>query len=237
MSIKTSALSACMVWALCSFIHVGAASGDAGEALTRRDVLSLLPKGIDMEDKAEIEKYQRLLDLGEKAYPALAQLLDETNDPLLAGRILAVFVDSSGDKEVPVVAIKKFLAKIPGDDDEAVIVRLLAVRALGRVGSVDDRDAVYELLEDSNEKVRINALRALSTLGTAEDGPRIEQYMERLKSRMSAVEISQDYSLIEADKVIGKLESKHFHSASVTNKTIPRSGREKPDGVPDEGAR
>lgn len=216
-----------MVGIICLPCFSGTTNEQDTASLTKEQVLQLIPQGIDFEDKKEIERYNKLVSMGERAYPGLVQLLEDTkdrvepNNRLLISTILSVFINSRGDKRVPIEATKRLLAKTKGEEKAAVDIRIIAVMCLGKIGRPEDRECIFSLLEDRDEKVRINALRALSKLGNEGDVKRIQDFLGKRKAQLTDDEIGKDYSLKEAEKVIEELKQKKNRGASQqsTNET------------------
>lgn len=176
---------------------------------TKERVLELLPQGPDMLGQRLVENYQQLVSLGTNAHPALAEILDETSDPIVISRILGVFIESEGDKGVAIAATRKLLAKYQGrQNSDADDVKVAASTCLGQIGKPEDIYSLIPLLDDGDEGVRINALRAIAKLGCESDVKRIQAFLQQRKARLTADEVAKDYSLKEAEKVIEQLKQK-----------------------------
>ena len=96
--------------------------GEQTERLSRVEILALLPRGIDMLDANDLAGYNKLVSIGPYAHEALGEELLRVDDWITASRIIAVFVDSSGDKSVALKYLNRFL-ELPGNDDMWPAVR------------------------------------------------------------------------------------------------------------------
>ncbi len=189
---------------------------------TKERVLELLPQGPDMLDRRDVANYQQLLLLGTNAHPALAEILDETSDPIVISRILAVFAEAQGDKGVPIAATRKLLVKYQGKQNrDADDVKIAASTCLGRIGKPEEINSLIPLLDDGDEGVRINALRAIAKLGRASDVKRIQKFLQQRKARLTADEVAKDYSLKEAEKVIEQLTQNAKKVSPASNGAMP----------------
>lgn len=184
----------------CLYANVGQ---NERKDLSREEVLALLPLGLDMLDFNEIAKYQALVSLGEQAHPILADYLDEITDPILISRILAVFVEGSGDKSFARLTVKKLLSQHHGLQTKASNdIKVAAITCIGRIANPDDTEAILPFLDDANESVRINTIRTISKIGLDADMAHIQKFYHTRRSKLTLDEIRRDFSLKEAEKVL-----------------------------------
>jgi HEAT repeat protein len=186
---------------------LGQASLANGETpLTEQQVRELLPTGVDMLDSTDAGNYQRLVDAGPRAHKALAELLNETDDPVLIGRIFSVFAESSGDKTVALSAVTNVLGRYKGHDTpEARKVRIYAAQTLGKIGSAAEMPVLQDMLQDSDERVRVNVIRALSKSDDAERLKILEKFVESRSESSSAEALGRDRSVQEAREAVGRM--------------------------------
>ena len=83
--------------------------GDEEKILTREEAVRMLPYSVEGDAPGEHETFLRLVEIGESAYPALAEELLETNDSSKIASIVGVFVSSKGDKTMPLQAMIRFV--------------------------------------------------------------------------------------------------------------------------------
>lgn len=176
--------------------------GPDKEAIKKK--MALLMQGDDWEDKDAIAGFKEIVDLGAAAYPALAELLEATNEPVPVGNILSVFIESKGDKRIAVDATKKLLRREPAETDASV--RIEAVNALAQIATTNDASALVPLMADPSEAVRVNVMRALSKLGTTNELVRIEEYLTLRKAQMSQSDLQKDQSFHEAQKALDSVK-------------------------------
>lgn len=96
--------------------------GEETEVLSREEILTLLPRGIDMEDANDITRYNKLVARGSSAHEVLGEELLRVDDWITASRIIAIFVDSSGDRSVAMKYLNRFL-ELPRSNDKWPAVR------------------------------------------------------------------------------------------------------------------
>lgn len=163
---------------------VGLSTGSAlgQKALTKDEVVRLLPQGIDMLDHEQLNNYNQLVELGGRAYPGLIELLAEVDSSIMVSRIVSILVQSEGDKRQPRAAIKSILVRFPSGEREDIWCRIFALTALGRIGTIEDVASVTPFLDDADEKVRVNALRTLGLIGDEESAKQIEMRIERWRA-------------------------------------------------------
>lgn len=194
------------------------AIGEDGPQLTKEQVLDLLPMGVDMLDSTATDNYDRLVDAGPRAYPALAELLNETDDPIIIGRIFAVFAESTGDKTIALSAVTNVIGRYRNlDTAEARKVRVYAAQTVSKIGS--EADAVVllqELLQDSDERVRVNVIRALSKMDNERVLAVIEKFIASRRAVASEESIAKDRSVQEAKTVVDRI-NRERHDGGIHN--------------------
>jgi len=104
------------------------------EPLSRDEILALLPRGIDMEDANDIARYKRLVALGPSVHELLGEELLRVEDWTTASRIIAIFVDSRGDKAVAQKYLERFL-KLPRNGNTWSLIRWQATEAIKKLQS------------------------------------------------------------------------------------------------------
>lgn len=143
--------------------------GDEKRALSREEVLALLPQGPDMLDDVDAQRYQALLEMGERAYSGLLDVVEVSTNYITTGRALAVLRESTGDKSEAVSRMKHILVeKATRHGKEADRILMQLAEALGEIGNASDMKALYPLIDHSNERVRIISIRAVARRGGAE---------------------------------------------------------------------
>jgi len=168
----------------------------------------------DMMDENAVTAWRELIDLGEEAYPAVLEILDETDDPMIASRALAFFIESSGDKRPAIEAIGRVLERTEGQGRDAISLRVNAVMALGKIGGEEDCALLYPLLYDKSERVRINVMRTLAGLGNRETVERIEASLAERTDGWAEEEIRKDYSVGEGRKAVEAIQARLSQTGS-----------------------
>ena len=178
-----------------------------GDALDLQQVKAQMKEYMaldDLEDESALAQQQRILELGSSAYPVLAELLDETEEAVAIGRILGVFVEGKGDKQIAIGATKKLLGRNP--DKSSAEIRILAVITLAKIGNPKDVDAMIPLIGDSSEFVRVNVMRALSRLGNTNELSHIEQYLALREAQTSKDDLQKDLSFHEGQMAVESIK-------------------------------
>jgi HEAT repeat protein len=173
---------------------------------SKEDVLYLLKPRAGMTGPQVVANEALARSMGEKAYPALAEALAETSDPILVLTILRTMTDSEGDKKAPFAAAKKLLERFQGDEPNAPVIRVAAVRAMGEMARPEDRELLFPLLEDRDEGVRLTAWQMLERLCYVDEGDRLQAYYARRAKLLTPAELDSDPTLREARKVIVSVE-------------------------------
>ena len=88
------------------------------ERLSPSEVLAILPRGVDMDDARDIENFNKLVKMGPAVHGILGEKLLSVDNPFTAGRIVALFVSSTGEKTVARKYLERFLA-LPGGNGHA----------------------------------------------------------------------------------------------------------------------
>lgn len=176
----------CCQWLLIGMVAVTCASAgeeQMAEPLSKEEVLTLLPQGLDMDDEADAGRYSALVEKGEIAYPALIAVIRESNDPIILSRALAVLRESSGNKSEVARQLKQIIGERVGRGGKDADRMLMAtVEALADIGSEADMKALFPLLEHSSERVRIIAIRSIARRGGAD----AKKVLQTAKSKISA---------------------------------------------------
>lgn len=205
MSNKTN-ISVILVTALCSLLlafSFPASAADDQPLPLEEKVKSLLPVSDDLHDEDEIARLDELIAMGDIAYPALAHMLEDETEPVMIGRICGVFIESEGDKTIPIEAVKRLLTR-----DENVKVLTVAARTLGHIGGVGDTDALFPFLRHEDEYVRVNTIRALAKIGDEKTADTLSAAMEERKAGLTPVERDSDMTLIEGDAAVTSLRNR-----------------------------
>ena len=147
-------------------------------------VTDLLPTGFPPYSEKELLNYETLLHLSDKAYPALCQEMLSANDEHKIGLIISVFIESKGDKTVPLAAIRKLAIKRTGSSKEDVEMRVIVVQALGKIGKPEDAGYLHQQLGDASEAVQINSIRSLGQIGGKESVSLIDAWVIKNKDRL-----------------------------------------------------
>ncbi len=136
--------------------------------MTKEEVLRLFSYSIESNSPGEFENFLTLRDAGEAAYPALAGLLNETEDPAVVNNIIPIFVQSRGNKTIPLQAMNAYLdangSKIPTTGEVFSVVMALGdlggAKEVGTLRRLDDhgnillRHAVEHSLEQIEKRLK-----------------------------------------------------------------------------------
>ncbi|RYD48456.1 MAG: hypothetical protein EOP85_03510 [Verrucomicrobiaceae bacterium] len=103
-----------------------------------------------VEDNGSFETWMLLLDAGDRVYPALAEELLRTRDPLMVRGIATLFQQSAGDKAVPLEAMRTFVKQHAREDPPLVQP---VIMAMGAIGTMEDADFLREYLDGTDPAV------------------------------------------------------------------------------------
>jgi hypothetical protein len=182
--------------------------------ITKQEILKLMPLGVDLDEKWQAN-YLKLLSYGDRIYPQLHQIADETTDPRVESVIIAIVADGTGDKTVGRLAVKRILTRnLRVENVDGETIRNQAVIVLGKVGTSEDVDTVLSVLEESDERLRINAIRALARLGDAKSKDRISIALDRHASRAELGVEQRERAIREAKVAMKAIDARIETGAS-----------------------
>ena len=121
--------------------------------MTREEVIPLLAHSIEMDSPKEIENYRILTEAGERAYPAMAEVLLAGSEPDVIRSIIPFFVNSKGDKTIPLQAMSKYVemhARETPINQELCVVFM----ALGKLGGVNEAALLRKFVDLEDPVVR-----------------------------------------------------------------------------------
>lgn len=192
----------------------GVVGGAETNKLTKAEVSQLLPKGWDLPNPSELQQEianrKRLVEAGERAFAALDEVLAETDNYLVASRILSIFCDAKGDKSIPIKATKELLLRSRGKTWGESNIRANAAATLGKIGGPNDTDVLVPLLDDDYETVAINAFQAIAKIGTETAIPQIEHFLTARRSKLTPDEAAKDMRCIEASNAVEILNKRRL---------------------------
>ncbi len=168
---------------------VGAFSGHcraAEHTMTKEEVFRLFSYSVERNSPEEFNNFLTLRDAGERAYPALAELLAEAEDPATVSNIVPVFVQSKGDKTVPLNALNKYIEH-QGSKTPTKGGLFMVVRALGALGGAKEA-ATLRGLNDHGDILLRNA---------------VEHSLDRIEKRLKASERRTAAMARKRDRTIG----------------------------------
>lgn len=116
------------------------------EGLSRDEIISMIPKGVEKDSQEEIQNWQILIDSGESIYQPLSDILLDPNQKVIADDVISIFVKSKGDKTIPLEALRTYLEvnakKVPLDRTVFSVVI-----AMGAMGGKVEAKALRELVD------------------------------------------------------------------------------------------
>lgn len=125
----------------------------AKEALPRDLVASMLDDAMEHEGPEGHAKYLVLRDAGEAAYPALSEILLESKDAATAGAVMAVFLQTEGDKRLPLQAMMKYLHLHVRENPVSGGVHFV-LQALYKLGGKEEADGLRQFLDLEDPRAR-----------------------------------------------------------------------------------
>jgi len=138
----------------------------------------LLPKGPDLDDMAEINRFQWLIDQGESVWEAMMAIVRECDEPVIASRALSVLLESKGDKRGVVADLKELMTKrLPRADGDEMWLMIDMAKAIAEMGGDEDVDILIPMLDHPRWEVRVNGARFLGWRG----GEKALEALERAK--------------------------------------------------------
>ncbi len=152
--------------------------------LTKEEVFRLLPKGSDMQDPREQARYSEFLARGEELYPALIEIIEESDNYYVVGSALSTLRQTKGDKREVAKTIAKMIPKrLESDTQGSEYMLIFFATTLGDIGSATDVEFLYPLLNHEDIVVRLNALVAIANKGDAEALVLVKHEYESLPER------------------------------------------------------
>lgn len=135
-------------------------------------IRKLLPTRVPPYSDAEEQNIDKLVQLGEAAYPALCQEMLAPNDEHIVQTIIYVLIKSKGDKTLPLAAIRKLAIVRASEED----LRSSVVKALGKIGTPEDLIYLHKRMDDPDLSVQIDTVRSLGQIGGKDSVPLIEAW-------------------------------------------------------------
>ena len=191
-------VSFCAIMLFC--MPVQAQSSPQGTKMNNEEIIALLPRGTDMLDEKDVQRYEQLVKMGATAYPALSSELLNTTDEITASRIISIFVESKGDKTVPRETIRKLVSKWDSSTRHGKAIREVSAEALGKIGTKEDVSVLFSLLDDKDKSVQIQSLRSLAKVGDEQSIQQIRVWIVKRRGSMSREEQDKDSSIHEAER-------------------------------------
>jgi len=188
--------------------------------MSKEQILDLLHRVGDMRSEKEMQNFKRLLEMGENVYPVLSEKLFDAGEPYspaeeyFTNRIMIIFIESKGDKTIPLKAVRKFIKKwtepktYTGEGWQrgtAENMRSLAARALGEFSMKEDNAILLSLLNDPCSGVQSASLDALAKIGDEKVLQEVEKWLVKRKateSQNKREEQDKDWVIRNAEKAI-----------------------------------
>ncbi len=125
--------------------------------MSKEDVSKLFGRSLEMNTPEELEKFRILCEAGESAYKALAEvLLDDKSDPDIIGNVISVFIQSKGDKTIPLQAMSRYIELRAAEENmNQDICEVFA--AFGAIGGVDEAKILRGFLISDDPLIRNSA--------------------------------------------------------------------------------
>lgn len=108
--------------------------------MTKEQVVRLFGRSIEFDAPQERENFRILRDAGASAYPAMAEVLLSSSDPDAIRNIIPIFVQSEGDKTIPLRAMTQFVDLHINDDPINQEINSV-IRGIGELGG--GREAAF----------------------------------------------------------------------------------------------
>ena len=121
--------------------------------MTPEEVIPLLAHSIEMNSSAELENYKILCEAGERAFPAMAKILLDGKEPDVIRSIIPFFVDTKGDKTIPLQAMSKYVemhARNPSVNQEICSLFI----AFGDIGGANEVTFLKQYLDVKDPIIR-----------------------------------------------------------------------------------
>ena len=180
---------------------------------SKREMIALLTLSANPQVWQARQRVVR--EMGDRAYPAMAEVLEETNDWQLAKTIFQALVGMGGDRTAAVRGLRRFLARPHGIVDEMErSTRAEAVHVLCELGRQERgdarvrlRDAILGLAEDDDVAVRIAAFEEMPRVCLDDEAPLVQAlYAKRLQQLKEPAEIESDLTLKAATQAVVQIE-------------------------------
>lgn len=137
--------------------------GEEQTLMKREEVVRLFGRSVEMNSPKERENFRILQDAGERAYPALAEVLLSDSDPDAISNVVPIFLQSKGDKTIPLRAMMEFVELHINDDPINQEINSV-IRGIGALGGAKEAEflkglpqptevLVQHVIEDNYEKI------------------------------------------------------------------------------------
>jgi len=147
---------------MCTGQEVRLAGADAEMKVRVKSLLDAYARAENLLDEELLAKRAELEALGERAYPALCELLRETDDPVYQARLINVFVRSDGDKVKPVEAVRQYLNA--QRNAKAIRVPRSALHLLSEHGTKEDLPLLAHFAVTGDLVAKTDAQRAIARI-------------------------------------------------------------------------
>ena len=165
------------------FLFLVSCKGAETPQMTKDEVIGSFYYSVDEPTPEEFKNYLKLLDAGEAAYPALVEILSETNDRGMVSNIITVFIQSKGNKTIPLQAMTQYLELHAREESAQGEVRDVAI-AFGKLGGPHEAIALRKLLDTDVVLTRDAVEAALEKIETRQKaGERQAASQKRSKER------------------------------------------------------
>ena len=172
------------------FLFLVPCKGSEVTPMTKEEVLKLFDYSIDSQSPETINDFLKLRDAGEAAFPALAEILLETNDNREVWNIIAVFIQSKGNKTIPLRAMTQYLELHAREESAQGEVRY-AVSALGDLGGSQEAIALRKLLDTDVVLTRDAVEAALEKIETRQKAGERQAASQRRSKGRKEQQVSQ----------------------------------------------
>ena len=172
------------------FLFLVSCKGAETPQMTKDEVIGSFYYSVDEQTPEEFKNYLKLLDAGEAAYPALVEILSETNDRGMVSNIITVFIQSKGNKTIPLQAMTQYLELHAREESAQGEVRY-AVSALGDLGGSQEAIALRKLLDTDVVLTRDAVEAALEKIETRQKAGERQAASQRRSKGRKEQQVSQ----------------------------------------------
>jgi hypothetical protein len=174
----------------CIALATSARSQPNEEAMSRDQILKMIPTSHGNLDLYERENLLKLIAAGDAIYPVLCEELGSTNDPHRSAMIISILGEAKVNKDPALACIREYMERHKSDDPQLDSI-FTGLRALGNIGNSSDLKLLSEFLEIGGKVDRVVAKQAIAQIRTREQAEKRASERQRRRTQTEATAKTQ----------------------------------------------